>query len=83
MRGGDAALIYVQGPRIIAHGNSFYRSGALDTTTYGTADTSNQFTYVVNIFDIEDWIDHEWTQKRGIFWIRGATNATRLTNLPL
>ena len=83
VRGGDTALIYVQGPRIIAHGNTFYRSGALDTTTYGTRDTSNQFTYVVNMFDIEKWIDYEWTQQRGIFWIRGATNATRSISYPL
>ena len=58
VRGGDAALIYVQGPIIKAHDNIFYRSGQLDTYYHSNLDTASTLSYKINIFDETDWLSY-------------------------
>ena len=74
IRGGEAALIYILGPKITATSNIFYRSGQLDTTKFTNSehDTLNE----VYIFDTTPWRDYKWTQQRGIFWIEGIETST-------
>lgn len=74
VRGGDAALIYVQGPSVKADSNIFFRSGSLDTFMYNNIDTHKQFPYKLNNFDDADWFEYQWTQSRGIFWLKGAVD---------
>ena len=83
VRGGEAGLIYIKGPKIITKNNSYYRSGSLDTTRY--KQTAHPILQDVAIFDQEPWKDYTWTQDRGIFWFEGVETevTTRNTSMPI
>ena len=56
VRGGDAGLIFVKGPHMIAKNNLFRRSGQLDTFYYTKNEPSQERKYKSRIVnEVEDF----------------------------